>query len=796
MKKYRVWLFYVLVLCLAFAMPVQAASVKKVKLNKKKATVYVGKTLKLKATVKPAAASNAKITWKSSNSKVAKITNGTVKGIKAGKATITAKAANGKKATCKITVKEIKAKSVTLNKTSLQMNVGETYKLNATIKPSDTTNKTLKWSSSNKNVVKVSNGTLTAKKAGSATITVKTSNGKKAKCKVTVSVSNKVNKVSDDSFMKSVSVMTKKAAQEGTFGMSVMSSGYSRRLIVKSRGNDLDFSKFNPDKVVASNDHVYFVQFSTASAAKKCFNSLSNDSRVKYVEYDDYLAADTDISSNAVGVNAKSWGVSVIGADSMAQFVAGKTSSSITVAVVDTGVASNHSFLSGRIASGGYDLVDGDSTANDAHGHGTHVAGTVVDCTPGLKVKILPVRVLDADGRGTSGNVANGIRYAVRQGAKVINLSLGGGTSNYIDEAIRYAVNQGVTVVCAAGNENSQTRYYSPAHMSEAIVVAACDSNGQRAYFSNYGNSVDLIAPGVEIISCVPGGSYQRMNGTSMASPHVAGLAAMVKLLYPSYTPSQVETFLKKYTTDLGSTGTDIYYGSGRPNMKKALDVLDQKGSISLKTNATSGSSITLTATTVPAGRSVTWSTSNSTVATVNNGVVTAKSAGTAKITAKMTYNGKTYSASKTVTVGSANSYGSWSGWTMTPISATSTRQVETTTASIYRYYYFACPNCGARDPFSGKCSGCNYYLTGGNWVETWSTVPYANCGSAIWPEQRSKRYTYNLDGRIWYFSAGNVYHTAPGTLDATGSGGMVIKNATLYRHRSKYTTAHITSVV
>lgn len=792
-KKYSIWVLCVLLFCVIGVMPIQAASVKKVTLNKKSAVIYVGKTVKLKAKVTPTGASNAKIKWSSSKKSVASVKNGVVKGLKPGKTTITAKTANGKKATCKVTVKKlIKPTSVQLSRTEWQMNVGETYTLTATVLPTNATVKTVKWYSSNSSVVKVKNGKLTARKKGTATITVKTANGKKAKCKIKVVKSGAVNVMSGDTFMKSVAAMTKKAAKEGTSGMAVTATGYSRRLIVKSKGSKLDFSSYNPEKVAASLDDIYFVQFASSSAAKKCFSSLSNDSRVEYVEYDDYVAVDTTVDTSlSKGSDSKSWGVDVIYADDFANFVSRKTSSAITVAVIDTGVASNHSFLSGRVLSGGYDLVDGDYVANDGNGHGTHVSGTVVDCTPGLKVNILPIRVLDDDGRGTNGNVANGVYYAVRKGAKVINLSLNGGVSNYLDDAIRYAVNQGVTVVCAAGNDNSNTVYSSPAHLSEAIVVAACDSSSQRAYFSNYGTSVDVIAPGVDVISCIPGGSYQRMSGTSMASPHVAGLAAMVKLLYPSYTPSQIESFIKKYTTDLGSRGYDTYYGYGRPNMSKALAVLDKPGSISLSSSGTSGTSITLTATTYPAGQAVTWSSSNSAVAKVSNGKVTAVAAGTATITAKMTYNGKTYSANKTVTVNKANSYGSWSGWSLTPVSATSTREVQYT--PMYRYYGFVCSSCGASDPFYGSCGTCGANMPVGTWQETWSSISYANSGYAKWSGV-AKCYTWNLgDGRRWNFSSGNLYHTAVGTLDSAESGAVVIQQG--YRYRTIYTTTQISAV-
>ena len=264
----------------------------------------------------------------------------------------------------------------------------------------------------------------------------------------------------------------------------------------------------------------------------------------------------------------------------------------------------------------------------------------------------------------------------------------------------------------------------------------------------------------------------------------------MVKLIYPSYTPSQVESFLEKYTTDLGSSGYDIYYGYGRPNMNKALDDLDIKPSISLTAGTISGDTVALSAKTVPANSGISWSSSNTAVARVSGGKVTAVAEGTATITATISYNGKNYSASKTVTVGKSGTYGPWSAWTRTAISPSATREVQYT--PMYRYYVFYCSYCGARDPFWGTCSGCGRSLPAGTWNETWSATSYANCGSAVWPQASNKRYTYNLDGKIWFFGNGNLYSTAVGTKDS-GSDAVVIEQG--YRSRSISYTTHITSV-
>lgn len=354
------------------------------------------------------------------------------------------------------------------------------------------------------------------------------------------------------------------------YGSSVMSDDfYSKRLIVKTN-SEYDFSKFSPKSVISGFDNIYVVQFESYENAKLCTSALEKDEKVEYIELDKYMKCE-ELTSEQIS-ESNSWGVSAIEADKYAEYLSDNYNSSVVVSVVDTGV-SPHSFLNGRILDTGYDLVDNDPDPNDKHSHGTHVAGTVVDCTPELNVQIMPVRVLDARGSGSNLNVGNGIRYAAEHGADVINLSLGGyGCSKYIDDSIEYAVENGVTVVVAAGNDNDDTKYYCPSHLENCIVVSACDSKYEKAYFSNYGNSVDVIAPGVGILSCVPGGDYESKNGTSMATPHISASAAMIKYANKNATPAEIEQILKDISLDLGDVGKDVYYGYGLPKLSKLIE--------------------------------------------------------------------------------------------------------------------------------------------------------------------------------------------------------------------------------
>lgn len=251
-------------------------------------------------------------------------------------------------------------------------------------------------------------------------------------------------------------------------------------------------------------------------------------------------------------------------------------STEVTIAVIDTGVDYNHQDLQGRCVAG-YNFVDRTPDPMDDHGHGTHVAGIAAACADNStgvagvdwKARIMPLKVLDAQGAGYDSDVAAGIRYAADHGAKVVNMSLGGSDYSYsLAEAVSYAYNKGVTLVAASGNEVSSVSY--PAACDHVIAVGALDSNDSLAYFSNRGSALDLTAPGVSILSTVPG-SYQKMSGTSMASPVVAGCASLVLAAHPGYGPSEVEDALKKNATDLGSPGFDTSYGYGKVNAYAAV---------------------------------------------------------------------------------------------------------------------------------------------------------------------------------------------------------------------------------
>lgn len=253
-------------------------------------------------------------------------------------------------------------------------------------------------------------------------------------------------------------------------------------------------------------------------------------------------------------------------------------SKDIKIAVVDSGVDLHHPDLSHRLQPG-YNAIDHSNNADDDNGHGTHVAGIIAADTNNHKGvagitwlnPIIPVKVLDSKGSGGSFDVAQGIRWATDHGAKVINLSLGNyQTSAVMEKAIRYAQKKDVVVVSAAGNDNSGQPSY-PSAYPDVIGVAAVDYHGKRAPFSNYGNYVDVAAPGVDIASTYFHGQYASLSGTSMAAPHVTALAALIRSIDPTLKNKEVAGIITGTTQKNGRTGPDLYYGNGIIDNVRAL---------------------------------------------------------------------------------------------------------------------------------------------------------------------------------------------------------------------------------
>ncbi|MEB3329343.1 MAG: S8 family peptidase [Candidatus Sericytochromatia bacterium] len=255
-----------------------------------------------------------------------------------------------------------------------------------------------------------------------------------------------------------------------------------------------------------------------------------------------------------------------------------KGSPAVTVAVVDTGIYYKHPEFADRVAPG-FDFINRDYDARDDMMHGTHCAGIIgagLDDGHGVAgvapaVHLLAVKVMDQVGEGTWANIADGIVYATQAGAPIMNLSLGAPNASYtLKQAVAYAVKAGVLVVAAMGNENTDTPSY-PAAYPGVLAVGATKADDTKAGFSNEGAHLSVVAPGHRILSTVLYGKYEAVSGTSMAAPHVAGLAALVKAQHPDWTAARIKAHLEATADDLGEPGFDPRFGHGRINARRAL---------------------------------------------------------------------------------------------------------------------------------------------------------------------------------------------------------------------------------
>ncbi len=321
--------------------------------------------------------------------------------------------------------------------------------------------------------------------------------------------------------------------------------------------------------------------------AVEAIRNLRNE-RIDYVEID---AVATTLSNDALYPNQ--WALPKISWDKLDASASAynPVEPSVRIAVVDTGVDYTHPDLSGKVDTGqDWDFVNNDNDAMDDNLHGTHVAGIAAAATNnstgigGVSIntaKILPVKVLNQSGSGYYSWIASGIIYAVDHGAKVINLSLGGSVrSTALEQAVNYAWNNGAVVVAAAGNSNNSSKTY-PGAYDKAMAVWASDQNDAKASFSSYGRWVDIGAPGVSILSTIPfikdtkdgsQDSYYLGSGTSMATPHVAGLAGLIISQNPGWSASQVRSKIES-TADPGIDKwfQRGYLGKGRINILRAL---------------------------------------------------------------------------------------------------------------------------------------------------------------------------------------------------------------------------------
>ncbi|MEV6965300.1 S8 family peptidase [Hamadaea sp. NPDC051192] len=318
--------------------------------------------------------------------------------------------------------------------------------------------------------------------------------------------------------------------------------------------------RFGGSSVRTWNSAVRGYEFAgSATAAAR----IAADPAVAYVEQNQYYTA----GATQTGAT---WGIDRIDQRALplsTTYTYSTTASNVHAYVIDTGILTTHSQFGGR-ASSGYDFVDNDSNATDCNGHGTHVAGTIGGSTYGVAkgVLLVGVRVLNCSGSGTTAGVVSGINWVTSNAIKpaVANMSLGGGASTTLDNAVAASITSGVTYAIAAGNNGLNACNYSPARVSTAITVGATSSTDAKASWSNYGSCLDIFAPGVSITSSWYSSTTatNTISGTSMATPHVAGAAALILANNTAYTPSQVAAALIANAT----TGVVTSAGTNSPN--------------------------------------------------------------------------------------------------------------------------------------------------------------------------------------------------------------------------------------
>ena len=394
----------------------------------------------------------------------------------------------------------------------------------------------------------------------------------------------------------------------------------TKRLIIKSYSS---LDKQGAIRYAEGYKGLHIYQYATEEDTINAYNYYESLSCVEYVEVDSILTPTSvqDEKSNLYGVedsfSYSSWGASSMGIEDYSNYLLNTVGSTnlpeLVVAVLDTGLDSDHSWFSNRIADGGTNYSPSISLTSyvweDVYGHGTHVSGIITDLTLS-NVKILPIKVMGDKGYGYQSSIVMGINYVIdkkQDGMNICAMNMSLGSSNGIGSeehtsyttALNEAYNNNILTIVAAGNDGANVANYTPSNVDRAITVAAVGKSGNLYYrpnWSNYGSYIDVSAPGHQIISAAVGGGVITMSGTSMATPHVASAVA---LLYSdstqNYTKTDIEKLLDSNSIDLGDSGWDEYYGEGMVNIQYAYaNIIDKVNFSKTETDCTDAFNLTL----------------------------------------------------------------------------------------------------------------------------------------------------------------------------------------------------------
>lgn len=366
-----------------------------------------------------------------------------------------------------------------------------------------------------------------------------------------------------------------------------------RQVVVRLKGKNLPQSLMRQGRgaptVTGKIDalQVLVVQAAPGTDRRSLVEALSQDPAVAYAEESQLVQAEEAELPNDPNL-AKQYSLKITKALEAWAIQPGQKGT--VVAIVDSGIDLTHPDLAAKIHPESYNVLDKSNKPADDHGHGTHCAGIaaaiannnegIAGAAPG--VGLMSVKVLDAKGGGNDATIAEGVVYAADHGAKVISMSLGlYKRSKLIEDALTYAQKKDVLLVASAGNNNTENDHATKPHLPSThpgvVEVAATDDKDAKAKFSNFGKTVSVAAPGVNIFSTLPTYSvgrelrYGMMSGTSMAAPFVAGVAGLVRSAFPKLTQAEVKAKLEASVDDLGTPGFDPIFGHGRINVLKAV---------------------------------------------------------------------------------------------------------------------------------------------------------------------------------------------------------------------------------